>query len=160
MPILSATVFDNTGHPYNVTRILTKDFVFDQSAYLDYSRVFLPATYILSYALQFAALPALIVHAFCWYRRDLWNQCKESLEVAKVGVSKEYLSRAGSSLISRRNSIQSNLSQPSTAPVLDNLLNEDELETSLDDVKDDVPNWWYLMIGVITTAIGIFVVEG
>jgi OPT oligopeptide transporter protein len=159
MPILSASVFDNTGNPYNVTRILTKDFVFDQSAYIDYSRVFLPATYVLSYALQFAALPALIIHAICWYRRDLWNQCKESFEVAKVGVSKEYLSRTGSTLISRRNSINSNLSQQSTAPVLDNLLNEEELQSSLEEVQDDVPNLWYLAIGISMTAIGIIVVE-
>src|ERR1700761_1793274 len=62
MPILSSVVFDNTKQPYNVTRILTSDFIFDEEAYKNYSRVFLPTTYILSYALQFAVLPALIVH--------------------------------------------------------------------------------------------------
>jgi len=44
MPILSSAVFDNTGHPYDVSKILTKDFLFDEVAYKNYSRVFLPIT--------------------------------------------------------------------------------------------------------------------
>jgi OPT oligopeptide transporter protein len=160
MPILSATVFDNTGHPYNVTRILSQDFIFDQDAYQNYSRVFLPATYVLSYALQFAALPALVVHALCWYRKDLWNQWKESLEVAKDGVAKEYRSRGASEAVSPTVSNVSTFSQNSTSPDLDNLLTAEEIENSNDEVVDDVPNIWYILTGLVMTGIGLFVVEG
>ena len=44
MPILSSAVFDNTGKPYEVSRILTKDFLFDEEAYKAYSKVFMPIT--------------------------------------------------------------------------------------------------------------------
>ena len=62
MPILSSSVFDNTGNIYNVNKILTPDFLFDREAYQNYSRVYLPITYVLSYGLQFAALASLLTH--------------------------------------------------------------------------------------------------
>ena len=71
MPILSASVFDNTGKIYDVSKILTPDYIFDKDAYENYSRVFLPITYVLSYALQFAALSALIVHTGLWHGKDI-----------------------------------------------------------------------------------------
>lgn len=44
MPILSSDVFDNTAQTYNVSRILTPQFLFDEEAYKDYSKVFMPIT--------------------------------------------------------------------------------------------------------------------
>lgn len=46
MPILSSSVFDDTGMPYNVSRILTADYRFDEAAYKGYSRVFMPITFV------------------------------------------------------------------------------------------------------------------
>lgn len=46
MPILSSSVFDDTGTPYNVSRILTADYRFDEAAYKGYSRVFMPITFV------------------------------------------------------------------------------------------------------------------
>jgi hypothetical protein len=159
MPILSSIVFDNTGSPYNVTRILTDEFVFDQAAYEDYSRVFMSATYILSYALQFAALPALIVHTTCWYGRDTWRQFKECFAVAKEAVKKERRDSVDSSALSRHTSNISNASRRSTAPTLDSLLT-DNIQATTDEVHADVPNIWYIITGLSMTAVGIYVVEG
>ena len=78
MPILSVAVFDNTGGVYDVSRILTKDFVFDRDAYRSYSRVFLPITYVLSYGVQFAGLASLLTHTFCWHGTDIWRQWSRS----------------------------------------------------------------------------------
>jgi hypothetical protein len=50
MPILSSAVWDNRGKPYDVSKILTENFLFDEEAYKRYSRVYLPITYVLSYA--------------------------------------------------------------------------------------------------------------
>ncbi|KAJ5975183.1 Oligopeptide transporter OPT superfamily [Penicillium waksmanii] len=80
MPILSAAVFDNTGHPYDVSRILTPDFLFDEKAYADYSPVYLPITYVLSYGVQFAALTSLVTHTICWYGKDIWQQTRKAFE--------------------------------------------------------------------------------
>jgi len=44
LPILSSSVFDNTAKEYDVSRILTKDFLFDEEAYRKYSKVFMPIT--------------------------------------------------------------------------------------------------------------------
>jgi hypothetical protein len=78
MPILSAAVFDNRGKPYDVSKILTDNFLFDETAYQNYSRVFLPITYVLSYALQFAALTALISHTALWHGKDILRQWRRS----------------------------------------------------------------------------------
>jgi hypothetical protein len=48
LPILSSSVFDNTAKEYDVSRILTKDFLFDEEAYHKYSKVFLPITWVVS----------------------------------------------------------------------------------------------------------------
>ncbi|CAK7198806.1 hypothetical protein SEUCBS139899_001472 [Sporothrix eucalyptigena] len=84
MPILSASVFDNKGQVYDVSRILTSDFMFDREAYSNYSRVFLPITYVLSYGVQFAGLASLLTHTACWHGKDIWRQWTQSLEEAKA----------------------------------------------------------------------------
>jgi hypothetical protein len=158
MPIQSSAVFDNKGNMYNVTRVLTNDFVFDQTAYKEYSRVFMSTTYILSYALQFAALPALIVHTVCWYGKDTWSQCKQSWSEAKFHLQQQKRE------VSRRNSFHSHrssttISCQSTNPNLETLLSDEELVRAEQLARDDVPILWYLLIGLTMTAVGIFVVE-
>ena len=159
MPILSSAVFDNTGNPYNVTKILTPGFVFDESAYKQYSRVFLPMTYVLSYALQFAALTALIIHTACWYGRDIWIQCKQSWDEARIQQIRHKRSRSSSMTLSRHTSISTFRSRRSTAPDLDNLLDSENANPLIEGVHDDVPNSWYILTGLSMTAVGIFVVE-
>ncbi len=83
MPILSAAVFDNTGEVYDVSKILTDNFLFDREAYQSYSRVFLPITYVLSYGVQFAGLAALLTHTACWHGRDIWRQWTLSFQEAR-----------------------------------------------------------------------------
>jgi hypothetical protein len=159
MPILSSAVFDNTGNPYNVTKILTPEFVFDDVAYKSYSRVFLPMTYVLSYALQFAALTALIVHTACWYGRDIWTQCKQSWNEARIHQIRRKRSRSTSRTLSRHPSISTFRSRRSTAPDLDSLMGGDDGNSIGEALVDDVPNMWYISTGLSMTAVGIFVVE-
>ncbi|KAL1910174.1 hypothetical protein Sste5344_004086 [Sporothrix stenoceras] len=97
MPILSASVFDNKGQVYDVSRILTSDFMFDREAYSNYSRVFLPITYVLSYGVQFAGLASLLTHTACWHGKDIWRQWRLSLDEAKEqkAASKRAASMSG-----------------------------------------------------------------
>jgi OPT oligopeptide transporter protein len=155
MPILSSTVFDNAQQPYNVSRILTPDFYFDEAAYKDYSRVFLPTTYILSYALQFAVLPALIIHTMCWYGKDAWTLFGQSWQTAK-SETEGILHRVSSSSVLSRH--QSFASEQSAGPNADNLLSEEDILASVED-DCDVPATWYILTGVATIAVAIFVVE-
>lgn len=62
MPISAAMAFDNTGAPYDITNILTPNATLDESKYSQYSPLYLPATYYLSYGAQFAAMTCVVVH--------------------------------------------------------------------------------------------------
>ncbi|KAF2687409.1 OPT-domain-containing protein [Lentithecium fluviatile CBS 122367] len=161
MPILSAAVFDNRGKPYDVSKILTDNFLFDKEAYDNYSRVFLPITYVLSYALQFAALTALISHTALWHGKDIIRQWRRSWAEIRRMPGPEYEplpdnsgsnGRPNSSRLFRTNTTTSE-------PELEDLLNSEDVHNRLMRRYEDVPILWYIMTGVSMTAIGIFVVE-
>lgn len=160
MPILSAGVFDNTGKIYDVSKILTPDFVFDKEAYTSYSRVFLPVTYMLSYGVQFAGLAALLTHTLCWHGQDIWRTWKKALEEARENGKPVYQpvneSRAASSA-----SLGSDTFTPISASTsnVDGLLSREDIHSRLMNRYKDAPLSWYLMTFASMTAIGMFVVE-
>lgn len=162
MPILSAAVFDNTGQVYDVSKVLTKDFLFDREAYSKYSRVFLPITYVLGYAVQFAGLASLLTHTICWHGKDIWAQWKQTLGEVKgaeskgsyepVAESTEELHRTSSRLSQRSSFTRSNSS-------MENIMNREDVHNRLMGRYKDAPMSWYLMTCVSMLAIAIFVVE-
>jgi OPT family small oligopeptide transporter len=147
LPILSSAVFDNTGKPYEVSKILTPDFVFDKTAYERYSRVYLPITYVLSYGVQFAALSALVTHTTCWHGRDIWRQAKEAFQEKD---SKPDISYQPVPTSSGTNGHMSSHSTPN--PTMD-------VHHRLMARYPDVPMVWYLLTFLSMLAIGIFTVE-
>jgi OPT family small oligopeptide transporter len=163
MPILSSAVFDNRGKPYDVSKILTDDFLFDQEAYHRYSRVFLPITYVLSYALQFAALTALISHTALWHGKDIVKQWRRSWAEIRRKNEADYepVSPTDQNGSASGNGAPNRGFRASTTsePALEDLLNAEDVHNRLMRRYDDVPIFWYLMTGVSMTAIGIFVVE-
>jgi OPT family oligopeptide transporter len=159
MPILSSSVFDNTGNIYDVSRILTKDFLFDKEAYHKYSRVYLPITYVLSYGLQFAALASLLTHTFCWHGRDIWKQWRRSLKEVEgqskgphepLPTSRSPSSSPNGSGRRRRDRSDSNL---------ENIISQEDVHNRLMKRYKDAPMTWYFLTFVSMTAVGIFVVE-
>lgn len=161
MPILSAAVFDNKGHIYDVSKILTEDFLFDKEAYQNYSRVFLPITYVLSYGVQFAGLASLLTHTACWHGSDIWRQWTRSLKEANGEPTLQYRPVSRRNSAARRTSSASRngrfMSQ-STASI-DNLMNREDVHNRLMKRYKDAPMTWYLLTFVSMTAVGIFVVE-
>ncbi|KAL1609915.1 hypothetical protein SLS60_001580 [Paraconiothyrium brasiliense] len=158
MPILSTIVFDNRGKPYDVSKILTDNFLFDKEAYENYSRVFLPITYVLSYALQFAALTALVTHTAVWHGKDIvkqwrhsWAEIRGRPDAAYEPLQTAENGRASSERVHRMST--------SSEPELENLLTAEDVHNRLMRRYDDVPIFWYLMTGVSMGAIGMFVVE-
>ncbi|KAJ7469724.1 oligopeptide transporter [Mycena latifolia] len=79
MPISSGGSFDNRGHSYNVSRILTEDKVFDLEKYEAYSPIFLSTTFSISYGLSFASITATITHAFLFFRKQIWTQSRRAM---------------------------------------------------------------------------------
>jgi OPT oligopeptide transporter protein len=64
--------FDNTGNPYNITRVMTAEHhTFNITAYDEYSPLYLPATYIITYLLAFALSTCVIVHTILYHGRTV-----------------------------------------------------------------------------------------
>ncbi|RPD65159.1 small oligopeptide transporter [Lentinus tigrinus ALCF2SS1-7] len=79
MPISALGPFDNTGKPYNLTRILNPDSTFNLQAYKEYSPLFLSSTFAISYGLGFASITATIVHAILYFRKPISVHLHRSL---------------------------------------------------------------------------------
>ncbi|KUI68617.1 Glutathione transporter 1 [Cytospora mali] len=164
MPILSAAVFDNTGKVYDVSKILTKDFVFDKEAYRSYSRVFLPITYVLSYGVQFAGLAALLTHTACWHGHDIWTQWTRSWKEVKEDSKATYQPLPGEpedhpSRRSHDNSGRQNPNMSTSNSGLESLMNREDVHNRLMKRYKDAPITWYLITFATMLLVGIFVVE-
>ncbi len=156
MPILSSAVFDNTGHIYDVSKILTPDFLFDKDAYHKYSRVYLPITYVLSYGLQFAALASLLTHTACWHGKDIWKQWMRSLDEGDAGTKPyEPVPRGSPHVLPGTRRSRRDRSSSS----VDNIISQEDVHNRLMKRYKDAPLSWYLATFVIMLAVGIFVVE-
>ncbi|CAL1708066.1 unnamed protein product [Somion occarium] len=79
MPISSRTSFDNSGHVYNVTRIINADHTFNVEKYKTYSPLFLSTTFAIAYGLSFASITATISHTVLYFRKLLMAQVKRSM---------------------------------------------------------------------------------
>ena len=160
MPILSAAVFDNEGHPYNVSRILTPEFLFDQKAYEEYSPVYLPITYVLSYGVQFAALTSLVTHTVCWYGKDIWQQTQRAFEerrdIPGIASYEPLQNEDGSSQPRQSHDFSRNPSQDATR---DMPLGMEDVHCRLMRRYKDAPLAWYLIVLVTMLAIATFTVE-
>ncbi|KAI9881639.1 MAG: hypothetical protein M1830_000204 [Pleopsidium flavum] len=162
MPILSSAVFDNTGKPYDVSKILTPDFLFDEKAYNSYSRVYLPITYVLAYAVQFAGLSALVTHTACWHGKDIWKQSKRSLNEQQGSTKAEYTpvaSASGMPLGAETTQSRSNEARQESADGPDTSMGGEDVHCRLMRKYEDAPMSWYLCTFIVMLAIGIFVVE-
>ncbi|KAG8904835.1 hypothetical protein FRB99_001091 [Tulasnella sp. 403] len=79
LPISSRTSYDHFGKTYNVTRILNPDSTLNMEEYKKYSPLFLSTVFAISYGLSFASITATIVHAFLYFRKQIWTQARRSL---------------------------------------------------------------------------------
>ncbi|RDB27278.1 Sexual differentiation process protein isp4 [Hypsizygus marmoreus] len=79
MPISSRTSYDNQLQPYNVSRILKPDSTIDLDAYHAYSPLFISTTFAMSYGLSFASITATLMHAFLYFRKQIWVQSRRAM---------------------------------------------------------------------------------
>jgi hypothetical protein len=161
MPILSAAVFDNTGHPYDVSRILTPDFLFDQKAYEEYSPVYLPITYVLSYGVQFAALTSLVTHTICWYGKDILHQTRKAFEERRdvPGFETYQPLRTGNGHTSPHRHPRDASRVSSHDPTREMPLGMEDVHCRLMRRYKDAPLTWYLIVLVTMLIIATYTVE-
>ncbi|KAF8066877.1 OPT oligopeptide transporter protein-domain-containing protein [Lyophyllum atratum] len=79
MPISSSRAYDNTGRPYNLTKIIDEQASIRVQAYRDYSPVYLSVTFVVSYGLSFLSIAATITHAIIHFYKPIKVQFKRSL---------------------------------------------------------------------------------
>jgi hypothetical protein len=80
MPISSRASFDRTSSKYDVSQIINEDLSLDLDKYKAYSPLFLSTTFAVSYGLSFASITATLMHAFLFYRKQIWTQARRSLK--------------------------------------------------------------------------------
>ena len=76
MPMFANEPYDRFGQPYNVTRVLLSDQTLSLTAYDDYSPLYLPGAYAITYLIAFILSSAVIVHTALYYGRTLLNAFK------------------------------------------------------------------------------------
>ena len=159
LPMLSSSVFDNHGKIYDVSRILTRDFVFDEEAFKRYSPIYLPVTYFLSYAVQFAGLTALLTHTVCFHGKDIWQQSVQSF---KGEPRKDQERLIQSSTSSTDEFDHTSIATPTSSRFRDIVRHRQvigDVHNRLMENYEDVPISWYIITGVSMLGIAIFVVE-
>ncbi|KAG8987047.1 hypothetical protein FRB90_003622 [Tulasnella sp. 427] len=78
LPIMGNSAFDRFAKPYNITRVFDPHTSrFNLTAYEEYSPLYLPISFTLTYILGFAFPPALVVQTILRYwpaiRRTVWS---------------------------------------------------------------------------------------
>jgi hypothetical protein len=68
--------YDRFGNAYNVSRVLTSEDKFDLAAYEEYSPLYLPAAFAITYLVAFALSTNVIVHTILYHGRTLLNGFK------------------------------------------------------------------------------------
>lgn len=80
LPISTGGSFDNTGSAYNVSRILTPEYVLDPELYAAYSPLFLSTTFAITYGISFASITAVIVHTYLYHGTEIWYKFRSARE--------------------------------------------------------------------------------
>ncbi|OAX33999.1 small oligopeptide transporter [Rhizopogon vinicolor AM-OR11-026] len=79
MPISSRFSYDNNQQTYDINRVMTSAGTLNVTAYQEYSPLFLPTAFAISYGLSFASITATIVHSFIHFRKQIWYQARRSI---------------------------------------------------------------------------------
>lgn len=78
MPMISSSTFDNKQNKFNVTKILNPDYSINFEKYKAYSSINVPFSYLLSYALNFAAVIGLFTHTYLYHGKDIYKKLKDA----------------------------------------------------------------------------------
>ena len=70
-PLMENQPYDRFGDPYDVKRVLNDDHEFDPAKFAEYSPLYLPASYAITYLVAFALASAMIVHTLLYHSRTL-----------------------------------------------------------------------------------------
>ncbi|EKM53364.1 uncharacterized protein PHACADRAFT_259684 [Phanerochaete carnosa HHB-10118-sp] len=76
LPMLANTPYDRYAQPYNVSRVLNSDQTLNVQGFNDYSPLYLPGGYAVTYLIAFILSSCVIVHTILYYGKNLMNGFK------------------------------------------------------------------------------------
>ena len=74
--MMASTPYDRYAQPYNVTRVLNPDQTLNVEAFNEYSPLYLPAAYAITYLIAFILSSCVIMHTILYYGQTLINGFK------------------------------------------------------------------------------------
>ncbi|KAG9009284.1 hypothetical protein FRB90_008449 [Tulasnella sp. 427] len=77
LPISGLSAYDRFAEPYNISRILDSDHRFNVTAYEEYSPLYLPVTFAMTYLLAFMLSTALLVHTVLYFGPEVLRRLKD-----------------------------------------------------------------------------------
>ncbi|KAL4079124.1 OPT oligopeptide transporter protein-domain-containing protein [Scleroderma citrinum] len=76
-PMNDENPYDRFGRIFNVSRVLDSQNMFNATAYEEYSPLYLPATYAMTYLFAFALATCVLVHTVLYHGRSVWKGIKK-----------------------------------------------------------------------------------
>lgn len=137
LPINGNQVFDRTGRPYNVSRVLDEVGAFDRAKYEAYSPPFMTAARIVCYTGFFALHASVIVHTVLYYSK-----------FAKRAIF-HYMSSWRAPFGKVKNTTKSTIEESYRTDVHYRLM----------QAYPEVPMTWYLLVGIISMTLAVFMIE-
>lgn len=93
LPMSDVNSYDRFQNVYDSSRILTENNVFDAQKYANYSPLFLPTTFAVSYGMSFASLSSTIVHTVLFHGHEIvyyWKNSQTEPDDVHMRLMKRY----------------------------------------------------------------------
>ncbi|KZV66463.1 OPT superfamily oligopeptide transporter [Peniophora sp. CONT] len=84
-PMFATAPYDRYGQVYNYTRVLTTFDTFNETAYEEYSPLYMPAAYALTYLIAFILCTCVLTHTVLYHGRAVLNGMKR-MDVEKDDI--------------------------------------------------------------------------
>lgn len=146
LPINSNGVFDRMGNRYNASRVLNEHGVLDEAQYQAYSPPFMSASHSVLYFGFMALYSSTLVHAFLHYRKyfmrgyySFITSCKATPIFKKIRRTESPTQKSEKELLVGNN--------------------HEDIHYRLMKAYPEVPEWWFMLIGVIAVTLAVLMIE-
>ncbi|KAK9477816.1 OPT oligopeptide transporter protein-domain-containing protein [Lipomyces japonicus] len=130
LPVNSSILFDNTGDTYNIYQILGPDGLVNNARYQAYSPPYYSASVLLLYGAAFAAYPFTFIWTFLYEGRQILDGLKDFISDLRVWKSRPKLTDRF----------------------------DDPFSKAISKYKE-VPDYWFLILLVISFVLGVVCIE-
>lgn len=93
LPMSENNTYDRFQNPYNSSRVLSPQKIFDKKKYEEYSPLFLPTTFAISYGLSFASFSSTIMHTILFHGHEIiyyWRNSRNEPDDVHMRLMKRY----------------------------------------------------------------------